>query len=485
VSTSNFLGGVFGQMPSYMGGLLGAEDQEKLRQQAQDQGLLNLGLTLLAGSGRSPVRRSTGELVAQGLQAGQQAYRGAVQQAVQDKMIGMQLEEAAKKRRQEELFNKLLMPPTAEQTTDMAGRAMGTTGPTAEAAARFEQSKQAATPFGELTPEQRMIAAAMGREGGLKFLSEQLKQEYSTTPSTVMIGGRPTLVQFSKTGAMKVVNASPLPNEEQINVGDEIRFRDKNTGVITGSVKLNIGPAEAKRIMLDEERLKIERQRLAYEGQRVGMEGQRLNLANLESQRGAYKVVDTPEGQVYVPVIPGMPAIPVQGAGGQPVMGAASKLPEAQQKQVIGAQNTVNAIKEFRDSLSSFTTTDALNPAKRADIQAKYRNMQLQAKEAYNLGVLNGPDLTIIEQLVVDPTTVTGVFTGKKSIDKQASELSRIITDMGNVAAGRPKEVTGAVKTEQKAEQPKEAAKTEAIPEWLKKLMQESQKELLNRSKGQ
>jgi len=367
----------------------------------------------------------------------------------------------------------------------MAGRAMGTTGPTAEAATRFEQAKQAATPFGELTPEQRMIAAAMGREGGLKFLSEQLKQEYSTTPSTVMIGGRPTLVQFSKTGAMKVVNASPLPNEEQINVGDEIRFRDKNTGVITGSIKLNIGPADAKRIMLDEERLKIERQKLAYEGQRVGMEGQRLNLANIESQRGAYKVVDTPEGQVYVPAIPGMPAIPVQGAGGQPVMGAASKLPEAQQKQVIGAQNTVNAIKEFRDSLSSFTTTDALNPTKRADIQAKYRNMQLQAKEAYNLGVLNGPDLTIIEQLVVDPTTVTGVFTGKKAIDKQASELSRIITDMGNVAAGRPKEVTGAVKAEQKAEQPKEAAKTEAIPEWLKKLMQESRKELLNRSKGQ
>jgi hypothetical protein len=108
VSTSNFLGGVFGEMPSYMGGLLGAEDQEKLRQQAQDQGLLNLGLTLLAGSGRSPVRRSTGELVAQGLQAGQQAYRGAMQQAVQDKMLGVQLEEAARKRQQQEALRTAL-----------------------------------------------------------------------------------------------------------------------------------------------------------------------------------------------------------------------------------------------------------------------------------------------------------------------------------------------------------------------------------------
>ena len=124
-------------MPSYIGGLLSPEEQEKLKQEAQGQGVLNLGLSLLAGSGRSPVRRTTGELVAQGLQAGQQAYRGATQQAIQDRMIGMQLEEAAKKRRQEELFNQLLMPPTAAQTTDIAGKAMGTTGPTAEAAAKI------------------------------------------------------------------------------------------------------------------------------------------------------------------------------------------------------------------------------------------------------------------------------------------------------------------------------------------------------------
>lgn len=473
-----YLARLFGSQPSYMGQLMGAEDAERLRREAQNQGLLGAGIGLLMASGPSAQKQNIGQIIGQGLMAGQQAYRGAMQQAVQDRMMGLQLEEAAKKRRQEELFNRLLMPPTAEQTTDMAGRAMGTTGPTAEAAARFEQAKQTATPFGELTPEQRMIAAAMGREGGLKFLSEQLKQEYSTTPSTVMIGGRPTLVQFSKTGAMKVVNASPLPNEEQINVGDEIRFRDKNTGVITGSIKLNISPADAKRIMLDEERLKIDRQKLAYEGQRLGMEGQRLNLANLESQRGAFRVVDTPEGQMYVPVIPGMPAIPVQSAGGQPVMGAASKMPEAQAKQVIGAQNTVNAINEFRKSLSGFTTTDAANPAKRADIQLKYRNMQLQAKEAYNLGVLNGPDLAIIEQLVQDPTTVTGIFTGKKAIDKQASELSRIITDMGNVAAKRPKDVEGV-----KPEPPKETPKSDAATDLMKAAQEEIQKRL--RARGQ
>jgi hypothetical protein len=101
MSTSNFLGGLFGQMPSYIGGLLSPEEQDKLKQEAQNQGVLNLGLSLLAGSGRSPVRRTTGELVAQGLQAGQQAYRGATQQAIQDKMLGLQFAEIARKQQAE------------------------------------------------------------------------------------------------------------------------------------------------------------------------------------------------------------------------------------------------------------------------------------------------------------------------------------------------------------------------------------------------
>lgn len=122
----------------------------------------------------------------------------------------------------------------------------------------------------------------------------------------------------------------------------------------------------------------------------------------------------------------------------------ATKLSPEQQKQITGAQNTVNAIKEFKDELQSFDPRSLANlsPASRAKIQTKYRNMQLQAKEAYNLGVLNGPDLTIIEQLVADPTSYTGALIGKKGIEAQASELSRIIKDIGVVASQKPKSVT-------------------------------------------
>lgn len=54
----------------------------------------------------------------------------------------------------------------------------------------------------------------------------------------------------------------------------------------------------------------------------------------------------------------------------------------------------------------------------------------MQAKEAYNLGVLNGPDLAILEQIIYNPTSMKGVVVGKEAIDAQASELDRI---MGNI----------------------------------------------------
>lgn len=120
------------------------------------------------------------------------------------------------------------------------------------------------------------------------------------------------------------------------------------------------------------------------------------------------------------------------------------ELSAEQQKQVTAAQNTVNAISEFKKELESFDPRSIANlsPSERARIQTKYRNMQLQAKDAFALGALTGPDLGIIEQLVIDPTSYKGAYIGKEAINSQASELSRIIKDMGNVASTKPKTVT-------------------------------------------
>jgi hypothetical protein len=91
-----YLARLFGSQPSYMGQLMGAEDAERLRQEAQRQGLLGTGIGLLMASGPSQQRQNIGQIIGQGLMSGQQAYRGAMQQAVQDRVTGLQLQQMQK-----------------------------------------------------------------------------------------------------------------------------------------------------------------------------------------------------------------------------------------------------------------------------------------------------------------------------------------------------------------------------------------------------
>lgn len=114
--------------------------------------------------------------------------------------------------------------------------------------------------------------------------------------------------------------------------------------------------------------------------------------------------------------------------------GPGDKLPESQQKQVVGVNNLSNAISEYRDELKKFGTFDAASPDKRAAMGTKYNNMMLQAKEAYNLGVLNGPDLDILTAVITDPRSLKGVITSKGALDQQASELDRIMQGIGQVS---------------------------------------------------
>lgn len=111
--------------------------------------------------------------------------------------------------------------------------------------------------------------------------------------------------------------------------------------------------------------------------------------------------------------------------------GPGDKLPEAQQKQVVGVNNLRNAIAEYRAALSGFGALDKLNPNERAKMGTKYNNMMLQAKEAYNLGVLNGPDYDILQSVITDPRSFQAAIISKDALDTQAAELDRM---MGGVA---------------------------------------------------
>lgn len=112
--------------------------------------------------------------------------------------------------------------------------------------------------------------------------------------------------------------------------------------------------------------------------------------------------------------------------GGQPLGPKDKPLAEGAQKQVLGARNTQDAVTNYLEKLDGWSKGKMVSPDARAEMGNAYNNMMLQAKEAYNLGVLNGPDYAILQSVVKDPTKVGSAIVSNVALAEQGKELRRI-----------------------------------------------------------
>ncbi len=92
-------------------------DPEKLRQQQLQSGLLSAGLQLLAGSGYSPVRRTTGELLGQAGAAGVGAYQQAGQTGIDEALRAMQLRQMMEQQKRQQQFRQATQAAMVRQPT--------------------------------------------------------------------------------------------------------------------------------------------------------------------------------------------------------------------------------------------------------------------------------------------------------------------------------------------------------------------------------
>ena len=136
----------------------------------------------------------------------------------------------------------------------------------------------------------------------------------------------------------------------------------------------------------------------------------------------AGQIVERDDGTFLVDTRTGQ-ATPVMGVGGQQLPGKTKGLPEGLNKQVTGSINLSDAITDYQSKIKGFGVQDFANPDKRAEMGNAYNNMMLQAKEAYNLGVLNGPDYDILQKVVRDPTNPSSLLFRNSALDKQAESL--------------------------------------------------------------
>lgn len=133
---SNF----FPAAPSYLPGLLGEEQARLAQQQAQQQGLLGAALGLMQAGAPSRTPISTGQALAQGLAAGQQAYGNVLQQRAREALISQQLAEQQRKLQQQQAMRQLF-PQVFQQTVERGAMA-GEEGPIPTAQQRISIDPQ-------------------------------------------------------------------------------------------------------------------------------------------------------------------------------------------------------------------------------------------------------------------------------------------------------------------------------------------------------
>jgi hypothetical protein len=108
----------YGDTPSYLGGLLGEDELRRLQGQAQSQSNLGMAAALLKAGAPSRTPGGGALAIAEGLQMGQQAYKQALSQGLQEKMQGLQVQDMLRKRQEDQAVRQFLpqlMQPGATQ----------------------------------------------------------------------------------------------------------------------------------------------------------------------------------------------------------------------------------------------------------------------------------------------------------------------------------------------------------------------------------
>jgi hypothetical protein len=251
---------LFPAQDSQIGGLLGL-DEEKMRRQAQQAGLLSTGLGIIAASGPSRMPQGLLQPVAAGLMAGQQAYQGSREQQMQEAL-------AAQKLQREQNFRKAISESMVTRPTG-TGLTQDGIGSQAEMLTRpefggdFGAETRAALLSNPNLPttrtlDQNRFMTALAEYNPLEFAKMQMQtqksEKESFRPMTAdekkqagLPADRPYQIsttgkiQDIGTGPQSVVNVLPAEGERQKGYGKY--GVEKNTQIFDAGQKAvqNIG----------------------------------------------------------------------------------------------------------------------------------------------------------------------------------------------------------------------------------------------------
>jgi len=214
---------IFGETPSYYGGLLGDEELRKAKDYAQSQGLQNAAMALLQAGAPSRTPGGGALAIAQGLQMGQQAYKQAMNESLKDRLTQFQIQDMMQKRAEDQAMRQ--QQAQAQRILQSAYRPeQGMIGQTPSEVLRDEEGNL--MPGANVRPAGLDLQAALPAlrvlgPAGTKTLTEQLGIEKtladlakSQRPEGIILGegqGR-----FENQNGKWVQVATGSPKQEQV-----------------------------------------------------------------------------------------------------------------------------------------------------------------------------------------------------------------------------------------------------------------------------
>jgi len=312
----------YGETPAYLGGLLGEDELKRLQGQAQSQSNLGMAAALLQAGAPSRTPGGGALAIAQGLQQGQQLYKQALNQGLQEKMQALQVGDLIRKRQEDEAVRKFL--PQIFQ----AGQ------PVQTAPAQL-------TMYGQ--PTQGVVR---DDEGNMMPGGAEVPAQYATGPSTINREALQRLAlvapeQFAKYSAgLKALQ----PEYKEVN-GQlyEISPYGGTPKVVGGAGKLTYQDLGNVVVALD------------ASGKEVG----RMPKGSAPSGPTSMQALETENG--YVTFNPKTGGVTPITMGGQPLAGKGGKMTEDESKATGWLIQAKNAYKNMNEALAE--SKEASNPS--------------------------------------------------------------------------------------------------------------------------
>ena len=460
-------GGLLGNLGSaFSGGGPGALDEYLTPEQKaamQRNAMLQASAALLKAGGRSTTRTSLGQALGQALEAGQGGYEKGQTNAMQQILLKQKMDEAKQAAGLRQAISGIFNQPTPGQevTPEQALAAPGMApGPTVERAAMIGQPAPAGDAKVAKAAQYSKLAEIYAASGKSEDAARYQKMADDLNPPEQVQGapfpltdssGKPIMVQQMKNGKiMSLVGFGPPREMVLENVGGKIVAVDKSQMVAGQGLDVSMTPYQEAQLKIELQRLGMSREeldnkiymdskRLGISQQELNIAIQRLGLSKAEYARGNYEVKETDAGFAYVPKAPGMPAIPVAGAGGEALKGKQPP-PEAFMKGAKQLNDLSGALQDYKQEITSgtltfptnipipFTDTGVKLPTGKdtARISGKYNSLLMGVKNLYELGALTGPDMAIIERQLTNPASFSGALTSKGAMLEQV----KVVEDM-------------------------------------------------------